>query len=247
MYSIAICNSDRLDLSLLSQYVELWLNQHKEVDWKITTFLQVDELVEMIDKKKYFDLYLLDITLPDINGIELGRIIRKNNNDSPIIYITSYPDFALEAYEIHALRYITKPINTDELYSALDFAYMLFCNQPVNTILIKENDSLTSVVIDDIMYIENKIRSTTYTLNNNKQIISIRRTGSFEQALGHLLQIPYFIQTHKSFFINLKYVNALHSNAVTMDDDKKIPISRKHVSSVRTNYLNFISQKGHLV
>ena len=49
------------------------------------------------------------------------------------------------------------------------------------------------------------------------------------------------------FFINLKYVNALHSNAVTMDDDKKIPISRKHVSSVRTNYLNFISQKGHLV
>lgn len=56
MYSIAICNSDRLDLSLLSQYVELWLNQHKEIDWKITTFLQVDELVKMIDKKKYFDL-----------------------------------------------------------------------------------------------------------------------------------------------------------------------------------------------
>ena len=97
------------------------------------------------------------------------------------------------------------------------------------------------------MYVENSVRNTIYTLNNNKQIINVRRTGYFEQALGPLLEIPYFIQTHKSFFINLKYVNSLHSNIVIMDDNKKIPISRKHLSSVRTSYLDFISKRGPIV
>lgn len=247
MYSIAICDNDRFDLSILLQNVESWFNQHKETDWKITPFLQVDELINMIDKGKHFDLYLLDIMMPNINGVELGRLIRKKDYDTPIIYITSYPDFALEAYGIHALRYITKPINIKELYSALDLAYIILCNQSANTILIKENGSITSVIIDDIMYIENSVRNTIYTLNNNKQIINVRRTGYFEQALGPLLEIPYFIQTHKSFFINLKYVNSLHSNIVIMDDNKKIPISRKHLSSVRTSYLDFISKRGPIV
>lgn len=247
MYSIAICDNDRLDLSLLSQNVESWFNQHKEIDWKITLFLQVDELINMINKGKHFDLYLLDIMMPNINGVELGRLIRKEDYDTPIIYITSYPDFALEAYGIHALRYITKPINIKELYSALDLAYIILRNQSASTILIKENDSINSVIIDDIMYVENSVRNSIYTLNNNKQIISVRRTGSFEQALGPLLKIPHFIQTHKSFFINLKYVNSLHSNTVIMDDNKKIPISRKHLSSVRSSYLNFISKRGRIV
>ncbi len=247
MYSIAICDNDRFDLSILLQNVESWFNQHKETDWKITPFLQVDELINMIDKGKHFDLYLLDIMMPNTNGVELGRLIRKKDYDTPIIYITSYPDFALEAYGIHALRYITKPINIKELYSALDLAYIILCNQSANTILIKENGSITSVIIDDIMYIENSVRNTIYTLNNNKQIINVRRTGYFEQALGPLLEIPYFIQTHKSFFINLKYVNSLHSNIVIMDDNKKIPISRKHLSSVRTSYLDFISKRGPIV
>lgn len=247
MYSIAICDNDRFDLSILLQNVESWFNQHKETDWKITPFLQVDELINMIDKGKHFDFYLLDIMMPNTNGVELGRLIRKKDYDTPIIYITSYPDFALEAYGIHALRYITKPINIKELYSALDLAYIILCNQSANTILIKENGSITSVIIDDIMYVENSVRNTIYTLNNNKQIINVRRTGYFEQALGPLLEIPYFIQTHKSFFINLKYVNSLHSNIVIMDDNKKIPISRKHLSSVRTSYLDFISKRGPIV
>lgn len=247
MYSIAICDNDRFDLSILLQNVESWFNQHKETDWKITPFLQVDELINMIDKGKHFDLYLLDIMMPNTNGVELGRLIRKKDYDTPIIYITSYPDFALEAYGIHALRYITKPINIKELYFALDLAYIILCNQSANTILIKENGSITSVIIDDIMYVENSVRNTIYTLNNNKQIINVRRTGYFEQALGPLLEIPYFIQTHKSFFINLKYVNSLHSNIVIMDDNKKIPISRKHLSSVRTSYLDFISKRGPIV
>lgn len=247
MYSIAICDNDRLDLSILSQNVESWFTQHKEIDWKITPFLQVDELINMINKGKHFDLYILDIMMPNINGVELGRLIREKDYDTPIIYITSYPDFALEAYGIHAIRYITKPINIKELYSALDLAYIILCNQSTSTILIKENGSITSVIIDDIMYIENSVRNIIYTLNNNKQIISVRRTGSFEQALGTLLQIPYFIQTHKSFFINLKYVSTLHSNTVIMDDNKKIPISRKYLSSVRTVYLNFISKRGRIV
>lgn len=247
MFSIAICDDDGLDLSLILQSVESWIKQHKEIDFKITQFSQADELIEAIDKGKHFDLYLLDIMMPETNGIELGRRIRRIYYDIPIIYITSYPEFALEAYGIHALRYITKPINVKELWSALDFAYIFFCNRPISTVLIKGIDSITSVVIDDIMYIENNVRNTVYTLNNNKQIISVRRNGSFEEALGPLLKVPYFVQTHKSFFINLKYVSALQPNAVMMDDNKKIPISRKHLSSVRTKYLNFISKRGQLV
>lgn len=247
MFSIAVCDDDGLDLSLILQCVESWIKQHKEIDWKITQFLQADELIDTINKGKRFDLYLLDIMMPETNGIELGRVIRKKYYETPIIYITSYPEFALDAYGIHALRYITKPINSKELWSALDFAYIFFSNRPISTILIKGIDSITSVVIDDIMYIENNVRNTVYTLNNNKQIVSVRRNGSFEEALGPLLKVPYFIQTHKSFFINLKYVSALQSNTITMDDNKKIPISRKHLSTVRAKYLNFITKRGQLV
>lgn len=247
MFSIAICDDDGLDLSLILQSVDFWIKQHKETDFKITKFFQSDELIKAINKGKHFDLYLLDIMMPETNGIDLGRSIRKKYCDTPIIYITSYPEFALEAYGIHALRYIIKPINTKELWSALDLALLFYCNKPANTVLIKGIDSLNNVVIDDIMYIENNVRNTVYTLNNHKQIISVRRSGSFEDGLGPLLHVPYIIQTHKSFFINLKYVNTLHSNTIIMDDNKKIPISRKHLFAVRDKYLSFISNQGQLV
>lgn len=76
----------------------------------------------LLQSREQFDMIFLDISMPGLDGIEIGRQIRKNDQDVKIIYITAYEHYALKAFRVKAFQYIVKPIEQDKLYEALDGA-----------------------------------------------------------------------------------------------------------------------------
>lgn len=245
MFQIGICDDKMQDLEIIQAGTEQWLEKNVGIQGSIDIFRHPEELEDcLVNHRKKFDLYMLDIMMSGIDGIQLGRIIRRTDTDVPIIYVTSAPEYALEAYGIHAIRYLMKPVDLNELNSALNLSYALFSMRPRHKMVINGTDSVTSIIMEEIMYIENNLRNMTYTLNDGRTVSSVRRSGSFENAVEPVASDTSFVQPHKSFFVNLKYVNALQSDGILMDDGRKIPIARRRLSEIQDRYIRFISKEG---
>lgn len=245
MFRIVICDNRAEDLQILCEGTKQWLKYHTNVNGYVSAFSDSMELQEYLLKKgRKFDLYILDIVMEGIDGIELGKLVRSHDVDVPVVYVTSSSEHALEAYEIQALRYLVKPWTQEALYSALDLAYALFCMRPKHKILISGGDSVTSIIMEEIMYIENNLRNVTYTMNDGHTVVSVRRGGSFESAVGPIAEDSYFVQPHKSFFVNIRYICALQSDVILMDDGRKIPIARRRMADIQDQYIRYISRGG---
>ena len=242
MLSIAVCDSEKNELNITSACVAEWIRLRQDTPRaEVKVFEDPSELVAKTDIGSGFDIYILDIDMPGIDGIAVGKIIRRKNRDVPIIYVTRSPDHALEAYGIRAARYLLKPLRYSEIKEALDFSVMMINALPKRSYMIKNAGTSTSVDSGDIVYIENNVRNMRFFMRDGSVINGTRRNVSFEESLSYLFDNGGFIQTHKSFVVNMKYISSLTKDSVTLSSGISIPISRRHSAAVREAYEGFIS------
>lgn len=245
MFRIAICEDNKEELNRLQSHVNRWLSERLKIAGDIVVYDDANKLKYDIVSLK-IELFILDIMMPGINGIELGRLIRQSDYDVPIIYVTSSREFAFDAYGIHAIRYIPKPFEKNELYSALDTGYLMFCNKSRHIVTVNTGKEIYNIVMEEIMYIENNLRCIIYTLKDGNTITVGRRSGSFEEAIGIIYKDSSFVQTHKSYFVNMRYIKNIKNETVVMDDGREIPIARRRLNDIKDLYVNFYLNKGDI-
>jgi len=78
------------------------------------------EIISSLEKGNRFDIYILDIIMSNFSGIETAKEIRAFDKNSPIVFLTSSPEFALEGYKVKALNYVLKPASKEKLFETLD-------------------------------------------------------------------------------------------------------------------------------
>lgn len=106
---IAICDDDAYFREQIEGLVQKYISG--DLKKTVSVFSHAEELLEDVNKNGGFDIYLLDIVMPAMNGIDLGKELRKNGQDGKIIYLTSSAEFAIDSYEAEASSYILKPID----------------------------------------------------------------------------------------------------------------------------------------
>lgn len=241
---IAVCDDRPDDLALLHTGVDAWLADTPGLRGRVQEFSSPSALCQRLRQGDSFDIYILDILMPEMDGIALGRMIRRSDDDVPVIYVTSSPEYALDAFGIHAVGYISKPLDRRELFSALQTAYTLHASRKREVISVRDGIQLSPVALEELMYVENSERKMVYVLGDGREITNRRRGGSFESAVGQVAQSEDFLQPHKSYFINMHYIRSLYSDHIVMDDGKEIPIARGKAAETRRRYLTFIEEKG---
>lgn len=243
MAQIAICDNDLEDLETVSRGVKSWI-QKKARDSQFEMFSSANQLQKKIEDGAHFDVYVLDIVMPRIDGIELGREIRERTSEAAIIYTTSEKEYALSAFGIHALRYIMKPVQEEELFSALDMAQALIQTRPRHILQLADENEIRKVNLDEVMYIENNVRTLLCTMSDGQVIRGNHYDRNFEQAVGAVNELDNFVRVHKSFYINMKYVSSLQPDSFLMDDGTEIYIASRRISQARASYMNFVSGNG---
>ncbi len=118
---IAICDDHRTEIDYLKTLVSQWANE-RDFALRISTFESAESFLFAYDEDKSFDILLLDIQMKAMDGVELAKQIRKDNESLQIIFITGYPDFMAEGYEVSALHYLLKPVDSKKLAPVLDKA-----------------------------------------------------------------------------------------------------------------------------
>lgn len=238
-----ICDDNQENLGELERLLLKYSARFSGLSFEIEKFTDAALLLHKIQDKKPADIYILDIVMSDISGIDLGREIRKKSKKSIIIYITESDRFALDAYDVLAIRYLLKPVEEKRFFEALDYALSQVQDKRESFFPVKTKDGLESVPYRKIEYIENSARRLEIHLTDGNRITSIYIRKSFEEELKELLNAGNFLYVHKSFLVNLNYVRKLNQNNVTMNSGICIPISRKSASQVKKNYLLFISDQ----
>jgi len=241
--TIAICDNDPLDLWLLTNQVREYLNGRPELGGALHAFNSSQAMKDALEGGEEFSLYLLDILMPGIDGIELGTEIRKRSGDVPIIYTTSSGEYALSAFQNHALRYLVKPIARQELFSALDFAFSLLDTDAGKNYTVKTREGLVSLPGKEIVLVENKYRAAIYTLCSGAAVRSVSIRGTFEEAVAPLPEDPDFTRPHKSYYVNMRYIHVLQPGVLMMDNGREISVSRSFSAGVNRDYLRFLSRE----
>lgn len=181
--------------------------------------------------------------MPEVNGVELGKIIRKRDERAVIIYLTSFMDYAFQAFGVFAQRYLLKPMEHREFEEAMDYAIEQV-SQEQKTFNINTVDGIRLVQYHNIEYVESAFRTLQVTMADGEKVISRFLRKSFEDDMGELLERKNFIQVHKSFIVNLNYVKIYHRSHMIMQSEKVIPISKSKQAEVKRMYLKYVSEEN---
>lgn len=185
----------------------------------------VDALKAIHQQK--LDLIFLDIQMPDLNGIELARVLGKGADVPRVIFTTAYNQFAIEGYKVDALDYLLKPFNYEEFLRAAQKAlnYHELLNRPNNTtpaavaeehadenyLFLKVEYQLVRIALDDILYIEGlKDYVKVHLKGVDKAVLSLTSLKALEERLPS----KRFMRVHRSFIVSLDKVTSMTKNSV---------------------------------
>jgi DNA-binding LytR/AlgR family response regulator len=240
---IAICDDDSVELGKAKKVTdEFILSKQPEHKITVDAFTSPSDMLAYINKHGDYDLLILDILMPGMNGIELAHEIRSNNSSCKIIFLSSSPEFAINSYKVSAFYYMLKPFSDSELISLLDKALGEMAEEKSNSIVIKEKNKLTRVQIHTIQHVEVVKHSILFHLRNDEVLCCY---GTLTEFQNILLSDRDFIQCHRSFIINMNYVASISNKYFILDDKTLIPISKLIYQQVKNAYIDYFFDKGN--
>ena len=186
------------------------------------------------------DVLFLDISMPKTSGMQLAEALHKLKNPPAVVFVTAYSEYALEAFDVDAVDYLMKPVETDRLRRALDKVESRVkpsssSRSSVEHIPVEKGGRKVLVPVDQIRYIEAKDDySCIYT--DIDRFLSTISLAKLEQKLA-----PHgFFRVHRGYIVNLEHVEdveVVSSGIMQLGlkgiADKKIPVSRRRVVSLK--------------
>lgn len=236
---IAICDDENTQLTQINNLLQEYSSLYPDMEINITTFSSGIELLEHLRLKHTFDIYLLDVIMPGENGIELGLGIREFDQAGHIIYFTTSPDFAIDAYRVKASDYLLKPPNKQRLFSALNAITERIHQEQQDYITIKVRDGLRRLPLHNIVYGELVKRCVQYNLADGTVLKSTSLRGSFQEAVKPLLHDQRFVLCTFSFFVNLSFIEMIESANLRLINGKILPLSRSFRTEVTQKWLDY--------
>lgn len=240
MLDIAICDDEPAHLSLIASYTSefLELNQYEGT---VHQFLHPDELLRACENKR-FDLYILDIVMPMVNGIEVGKTIRNLDRESHIIYASSEPSFALQSFVANPVNYLLKPIDKQQFFATLNLVVSKLDMDMGNSFIVKTLEGIRTLRLSEVVFCEYTKHTAIYTLANGKTVTTRTFKGPFAQHVEQLLQDVRFVKPHASYVVNMDYVESFSKNRFTLRFGYSVPIVTKQYGFVREVYMNYLME-----
>ena len=235
---IAICDDDNRDLLQVASLLESYRHDRK-AELSYVCFQNAIELLAYMDSMD-FDLLLLDVLMPGLNGMQAAREIREHNSRIEIVFLTSSPEFAVESYSVRAHYYLMKPASEEKLFPILD-RLMADFKSPEDALHIKTQTSVFSLPYGKIEYIEVSAKKLYFYLTDGGSREVSGSLADFERAL---LKRPGFMKVHRSFLVNLQWVRELRQGELVTLTGRRVPVARTAYPQVRTAYTRFLFEEA---
>lgn len=171
-----------------------------------------------------FDLILMDIELPDMNGMDAIKRIREQGDNSMVIFVTNMARFAVKGYEVRAFDFIVKPVSYQVFQMKIKLALDYLIKTDDADLLVSNKDGKFKIKVSDIIYIEVVSHTLLYHLSDRV----IKASGTLDKVYD-LLPQNQFSLCNRCYLVNLRHVNELYQTSLLLDNNETLIVSRsKH-------------------
>ena len=233
MIRIAICDDNGIQLELLYEIVSEYINE-RMFDATVSRFKDGASLLNDVKLHGFYDLYILDMIMPEVNGLELASTLRMLKDPGKIIFLTSTVEYAVSSYDVKAFYYMLKPLDINKMYQVLDEAVKDI--ETDESIVIKQKSATVKIKAGDVMYVDLVNRCPCYHLRDGRTLTDRLVRGSFKEAVEPLTVHKEFEFCGISMLINVKYIDAVDSESVLLDDGTLLYPSKSGIAELKKRF-----------
>ena len=238
MLSIAVCDDEVIECCSMAGKIKEILEEMK-ISCIIRQFRSGRELLQASES---FDIIFLDIIMSDLDGMKTAQLFRGKAFDKILIFISSSREFVFDAYDVEAFQYLLKPVDDKKLKNVLQKAVLKTESSSQEFIILSRERQKKKLFLDDIYYFE--IRGRIVDVHGAEGIFT------YYEQIGELenkLRDKGFFRCHKSYLINLKYVDGYNRQDVILDNGEKIMIAKRRYEEFCREILKFMRENGGIL
>lgn len=228
MIRITLCDDSENDIALVKKELDAYFSK-KRLQYTADCFLKPDLLLFELQDGKVSDIYILDVSMPGMDGFELAKNIREYSSTAVIIFLTSHEDRAVDGYRAKALRYVIKLNLEKELSEALDCAVSEISKADSGVITLHRYNDYWRVPYSDIICVNRISRQLIITTEAYGEITDNRGIKQFFDTLND----RRFIFIDRSCFVNIDYISQITGYSLRLKNGLNLPISRRSMQNVK--------------
>ncbi len=227
---IALCDDCAEDIGAVRALVERFSLEHMDLPMRLSLFTSAAELLENIESGSGFDLYILDVLMPEVSGMQLAETIRSRGEHSEIVFLTNSRDYAVDAFSVFASGYLIKPVVKESFDKTVLRAVKRLSREMSDVLTIKTKDGIQRIPLSKIVMIESFNHTREIILSDNSMIATSETLSELNKQLrGH----NNFYMIHRSYIANLDNSVGIVRYDLLMLGNRRIPISRSQFSAVQ--------------
>lgn len=204
---ILFCDDNPEIVQMLQSYVSEYFEQHDIPLPEYAAYTSGNALIQAEDRA---DIAFLDVEMPGLNGIQVGAMLKEKNPNIKTFVVTAYPDYLDEAMKFQVFRYLSKPIDKERLFRNLQDALYQY-NMESREYPVETENGVYVVRAEDILCVEATMRKVV--IHTTAGDFPCTKPMSYWQGT---LMLPCFQQTHRSYIVNMRFVNAIEKDRILL-------------------------------
>ena len=238
VFRIAVCEDDSPSRDFETKLINNWA-QKSAVNVSIDSYSSAENFLFESEDRLEYDLLLLDIQMGKMNGVELARVLRKRGFSGALVFLTGVKDYAIEGYEVGAVRYLLKPIKEEDFFKTLSLVYADFDKHKEDIFVLQTGNELCKIEYSRIVYIEARGH---YVFLCASDTASCRQwKGSFG-SVSESFEAHDFFCLRRGLLVNLDHVQKINRTECLMDNGEIIPIARGKYTELNEAFINHYRQ-----
>ncbi len=217
-YRIAVCDDQQEARELAGEWAAEWAQSRGYIG-EVESFASGDAFLFRYEEDKAWDILLLDVEMPGLSGVEVAKRLRREDRLAQIVFLTGYPDYIAEGYDVSALHYLLKPVDRQKLFSVLDRAAERL-RRDGKSLLLELPEELVRVPLYEVEYLE--VRGNYVTVHAGSGAYTVKKSlSSLERELDER-----FFRVGRSFVVNLGKVRRATKKEALLESGDAVPLPR---------------------
>ena len=234
---IAICDDEKEFRDSAERMLKLYMEE-KAVPYQADVFNVPSELVDMTEKGTIYDIYLLDIYMPGVSGMSIATELRNRDIKSPIIFLTSSTDHALEAFGVDATHYLLKPYTKDSFYVGMDKAMQSIASHKNDSVILKVDNEYRSIMVSKLICCEAEDKYQRLYLENGERLL-VRISGMELYKL--LSEFDSFYHCGRAHIINLNHISRVTPDGAVFKNDMQLNLPHTVLAGLRSAFFDYFN------
>ena len=241
---IALVDDRINDLNDAKNFLDRYIAQNfpeMSASIRIDSFCNVENFLRVFEPGKY-DLFILDIFMKPLNGIQIAKIIRNRDKDAFIVFLTSSEDYILEGYKVFAVGYFIKPLakNSEQFAKTFDYIFPKLRDSQ-KKILVRVDGIEIFVSHKIIRYVDIGERHNVCLHLIDREILP---ANTYEEIFNMLESDSRFVECYHRILLNMDFIKYMDGNDFILTDGSKIPISQRKSKAVKLKYMTYLIDAG---